>query len=484
MERFKYYQPGVLEDAFALMAEHEGRAQFIAGGTDVMVRVNQRAIQPEALISLRGVDALKGITPNGEMVLGSMTLFRDIERNPFISRDYPALARAVAVLANPQVRNVATIGGNLCNGAPSADCAPPLLVLEARLTLEGPEGERSVPIRDFFKGPGQHCMNASEVMTGIVLPEIKKGTGSAFLKAGRVSQDIAVVNAAALVVMEGDICKKCRLSVGAVAPVPLRLTDIETMVEGRAIHPDLLGEVAERTQKAVSPITDVRSTEAYRRQMSGVLVKRALKAALKVAREEKAESVFQTQVPADISPRQETHTEDMAGNTSGEKKEIRFTLNGHEVSVEVEPHKTLLRLLRDHLRFKGTKEGCGQGECGACTVLVDGLSVDSCLYPAFEAAGKTVTTIEGLLGEGNVLDPTQAAFVAHGGVQCGFCTPGMIMSARNLLNENPNPTDAEIRRGISGNLCRCTGYVQIVESIKEAAVVEPPSHQGTKTGIP
>lgn len=471
MQRFKYYQPGVLEDAFALMADHEGRAHYIAGGTDVMVRINQRAIQPEALISLQGVDGLKGITSNGGMALGSMTLFRDIERSPLISRDYPALAQAVAVLANPQVRNVATIGGNLCNGAPSADCAPPLIVMEAELILKGPEGERSVPIREFFKGPGQHCMNPSEMMTGIMLPEIKKGTGSAFLKTGRVSQDIAVVNAAALVVMEGGVCKKCRLSVGAVAPVPLRLTDIETMLEGQAVDPDLLEEVAERTQKAVSPITDVRSTEAYRRQVSGVLVKRALKAALKDVREEKAEPVVQTQVPADISPRQETHTEDMAGNASGEKREIRFALNGHEVAVEVEPHKTLLRLLRDHLGFKGTKEGCGQGECGACTVLVDGVSVDSCLYPAFEVAGKAVTTIEGLLGEGNVLDPIQSAFVAHGGVQCGFCTPGMIMSAKNLLNENSDPTDAEIRRGISGNLCRCTGYVQIVASIRAVSQV-------------
>jgi carbon-monoxide dehydrogenase small subunit len=129
----------------------------------------------------------------------------------------------------------------------------------------------------------------------------------------------------------------------------------------------------------------------------------------------------------------------------------------------------LLHVIRDTLQFTGTKEGCGQGECGACTVLVDGISVDSCLYPAFEIEGKAVTTIEGLIGEGNSFHPIQEAFVARGGVQCGFCTPGMIMSAKALLDENPVPGDEEIRRGISGNLCRCTGYVQIVESIREAA---------------
>ncbi|RLB27545.1 MAG: (2Fe-2S)-binding protein [Deltaproteobacteria bacterium] len=151
------------------------------------------------------------------------------------------------------------------------------------------------------------------------------------------------------------------------------------------------------------------------------------------------------------------------------KKIIVFTLNGLEVSAEVESHKMLLQVLRDTFQLTGTKDGCGQGECGACTVLVDDKSINSCLYPAFEVDGKSVTTIEGLVGEGNKLHPIQEAFVENGGIQCGFCTPGMIMSAKALLDENPNPTDEEIKKGISGNLCRCTGYVQIVDSIRKAA---------------
>lgn len=151
------------------------------------------------------------------------------------------------------------------------------------------------------------------------------------------------------------------------------------------------------------------------------------------------------------------------------KKLITFSLNGHEVSAEVESHRMLLEILRDTFDLKGTKPGCGQGECGACTVIVDGVSVDSCLYPAFEIQGKSVTTVEGLIGEGNKLHPVQESFVAHGGIQCGFCSPGMIMSATALLNENPSPGEDEIKVGISGNLCRCTGYVQIVESVRDAA---------------
>ena len=151
------------------------------------------------------------------------------------------------------------------------------------------------------------------------------------------------------------------------------------------------------------------------------------------------------------------------------KKVIHFNLNGHEVSAEVASHRMLLYVLRENFEMTGTKEGCGQGECGACTVLIDGLSVNACLYPAFEVEGKTVTTVEGLIGEGNILHPIQEAFVANGGVQCGFCTPGMVMSAKALLDEKPHPSEEEIKKGIAGNLCRCTGYVQIVESIKKAA---------------
>jgi len=151
------------------------------------------------------------------------------------------------------------------------------------------------------------------------------------------------------------------------------------------------------------------------------------------------------------------------------KRVIHFTLNGFEVEVETESHKMLLDVLRDKLELTGTKEGCGQGECGACTVLVDGVAVNACLFPAFEAEGRSITTVEGLIGEGAKLHPIQQAFVDAGAVQCGFCMPGMVMSAKALLDENPTPTEEEIRAGISGNLCRCTGYVQIVEAVKLAS---------------
>ena len=149
-------------------------------------------------------------------------------------------------------------------------------------------------------------------------------------------------------------------------------------------------------------------------------------------------------------------------------KQVKLTVNGKLYELKIQPWKTLLELIREDLGLTGTKEGCGLGECGACTVIMDGRAINSCLVLAAEADGKQITTIEGL-ADGDRLHPIQQAFVDHGGLQCGFCTPGMIMSAKALLDENQTPSDEEIRKGISGNLCRCTGYTKIIESIKAVA---------------
>ncbi len=151
--------------------------------------------------------------------------------------------------------------------------------------------------------------------------------------------------------------------------------------------------------------------------------------------------------------------------------ELSFELNGFPVEIDVEPHLRLLDLLRDGLGETGTKEACGEGECGACTVLVDGRAINSCLFPVGEVGGTAVTTIEGLTGSNGQLSQIQKAFLDNGGTQCGFCAPGMIMTTVALLAENPRPSESEIRSALTGNLCRCTGYVQIVEAIRQAAQV-------------
>ena len=150
-------------------------------------------------------------------------------------------------------------------------------------------------------------------------------------------------------------------------------------------------------------------------------------------------------------------------------RDVSFNFNGNPLTMPIEDHWTLLHLIREELGYNGTKEGCGGGECGACTVIVDGAAVNSCLYLAAEIDGKDLVTIEGLAANDGSLHPVQAAFVEKGGIQCGFCTPGMIMSAKALLDENSNANEDEIKHGIAGNICRCTGYVQIIDSIKSVS---------------
>lgn len=283
MRRFDYHRPETLKEAFDLMERLKGRARYVAGGTDLLVRMKQGLLRPEALISLRGISAMREIRENGGLTLGSGTLFREIERDPLIGRDYPALAHAAGWVANPQIRNVATIGGNLANAAPSADGAPPLIVLEARAKVEGPGGHRDVAVENLFEGPGKTCLHPEEILTAVFIPRRGVQTGTAFSKIGRTRQDIALVNAAAFVQMDGKVCRRCRLSVGAVAPVPLRLRRAEKIVEGQEIDEDLLDQVATVVREDVRPITDVRSTEAYRRHVSGVLVKRTIRLAVEEA---------------------------------------------------------------------------------------------------------------------------------------------------------------------------------------------------------
>jgi len=157
--------------------------------------------------------------------------------------------------------------------------------------------------------------------------------------------------------------------------------------------------------------------------------------------------------------------------------EVAFTLNGTKVAASVRPTQRLVDLLRDNLKMTGTKEGCGEGECGACTVLVDGRVVNACLYPAPEAEGTEIMTIEGLIGPDTVASAIQQGFVECGAIQCGFCTPGMIISAKALLNARPDPTEDEIRNALVGNLCRCTGYVQIVDAVKRSAELLRSGHE-------
>lgn len=277
MHRFDYHTPRSLEEAFGLMADAKGQARYIAGGTDLMVRTKQGLVQPRVLISLRQVQELQGIEPGDDfLVIKGMTLLRDIESSDQVESVAPALKQAVRSLANVQIRNVATLGGNLVNASPAADTPPPLLVYAAELLLTGPNGDRTVALEDFFLGPGQTCLWQGELLKEVRIPWKPDKSRSAFQKIGRTAKDLAVVNAAVCLEMQGNACSFCRLATGAVAPVPMRLKSVEDFLNGKEITSSLLDQVKAMVDKKVSPISDLRGSEAYRRDLAGTLIIRGI----------------------------------------------------------------------------------------------------------------------------------------------------------------------------------------------------------------
>jgi carbon-monoxide dehydrogenase medium subunit len=279
MKHYDYFRPTSLAEALALSAGTDAAA-FVAGGTDLMVRIRDRRAAPGALISLRSIPELRGVSSGGETRIGAATTIGDIARDPSLAERYPVLVEAALRVGGPQIRNAGTVGGNLCNASPCADTALPLLVLEARLALASARGNREVRLEDFFRGPRATCLDPAEIVTHVVLPAQPPGARAVFLKKSRVMMDLAVASVCVLLEMDGDRCAKARVAAGSVAPTPVRLTEAESILEGKRLSDDVIAAAAAAAERAVSPITDVRSTADYRRHIVGVFTKRAIAALL------------------------------------------------------------------------------------------------------------------------------------------------------------------------------------------------------------
>jgi len=279
MKQFEYYKPLSLGEAWELKKKIPG-SLFIAGGTDVLVGIKNNEIHPPALLSLRSIPGFNSIETNEVTRIGALATISDIIQNPELKEDFPVLVEAAKNLGSMQIRNVATIGGNLCNGSPCADMALPLLVMEAKVRLQTAKEKREIPIDEFFKGPGESCLASHEILTDILLDPPSKNTKAVFMKKGRVKMDLAVASVAVRLDMEGNKCLKARIAAGSVAPVPLRLSKVEAVLEGSTLTQKHTVEAQRLAEDNVIPITDIRSTEEYRRQITGVLVKRAVERAL------------------------------------------------------------------------------------------------------------------------------------------------------------------------------------------------------------
>jgi carbon-monoxide dehydrogenase medium subunit len=287
VSRFDYHQPESLADAVDLAARFGGEASFLAGGTDLIVQIERGRVAPRHVIGLGRVPGLAGIEVNGRITLGARVTHRAIEQTPALAGPLRCLVEGAEVIGGHQVRNVATIGGNLVNASPAADLVPCLLALDGVVTLVGPGGEREVPIERFLLGPNRTARRPDELVTRVDLPALPPRAATAFLKAGRRrAMEISVVCVAARLDLDATLerCLEARVVLGAVAPTAVRAHAAERLLEGQPVGGEAFRRAAEAAQEACCPIDDVRASAGFRQHLVGVLVRRALDRCVERAR--------------------------------------------------------------------------------------------------------------------------------------------------------------------------------------------------------
>ena len=289
MRNFDYFAPRSLEEACALLARYGEEAKVLAGGTDLLVQMKQGLLEPKYMINIKAIPGLNRIQYSQKegLRLGSLVIHHELMSNPIIQEKFSILAQAASQIGGVQTRNLGTIGGNIAHGAPSADTAPPLLLLGAKVKIVGHKKSRTIPIEDFFLGPGQTALQRDEVLMEIRVPTLAPGTTAVYLKLGqRRALDIAIVGVAALITLAGrdSLCQDIKLALGAVAPTPIRAKRAEEMLRGKLITETLLEQASQVAAEEAQPISDLRSSAEYRLEMVKVLVKRAIEQALEGAR--------------------------------------------------------------------------------------------------------------------------------------------------------------------------------------------------------
>lgn len=289
MKTFDYFEPTTLNEAILLLHKYGIKARILAGGTDLMVKMRAKQILPQYVINLKKVPRLDYIKYDrkGGLRIGALARLRDIEKSPIIKEKFPMVAYAASEVGSVQVRNLATLGGNMCNAAPSADLSPPLVSLSATVTIARIDGERSMLLEDFFKGPGLTTLRRGEILKEIQVNQPPPRTGTTYIKhCVRRAMDIAIVGVAVLLRLDTqeNLCKDIKISLGAVAPTPLRAIKAEKMLRNKVLNEGLIREAALMASKEAKPITDVRGSAEYRTDMVNVITRRATMRALEMAR--------------------------------------------------------------------------------------------------------------------------------------------------------------------------------------------------------
>ena len=483
-----------VDDAVRLLLEYP-QAQIIAGGSDVLVQMREGKRAGAELVSIYGLDELRGVVmeEDGTIRIGSLTSFSHITKDPIIQKYINVLGEAVDMVGGPQIRNIGTTGGNTCNGVTSADSASTLFAWDAVIELAGPDGIRRIPIKDFYIKAGKVDLRPGEIQTAILIPrEAYEGYEGYYIKyAMRNAMDIATLGCSVNVKLSED--KKTftdvRIAYGVAGPVPMRAVHAEAAGRGLEVTEENIGKIGDTVLEDVTPRDSWRASKAFRDLISQLLCKRPLREAVRraggvISEESQAAMAPNTsdneetvtgekkEAPASISGASEgsetaKHTI-MTDSESGKQyKLVRCRINGVERETMVDVRASLTDMLRNDYSLTSVKKGCEVGECGACNVMIDGECYNSCIYLAVWADGKEIRTLEGLMGPAGELSDIQQAFIDEAAVQCGFCTPGVIMSAEEILESGKEYTRDELRKQLSGHLCRCTGYENILNAVEK-----------------
>jgi carbon-monoxide dehydrogenase medium subunit len=464
----RYERPATIKEALTILATHGEKARIVAGATDLLLEMQRKVRQVDVLVDLSAIPGLDEIAiGDGTIHLGPLVTHRQVVTSNIVRSGGLPLAQASLEVGSAQLRNRATVVGNLVTASPANDTISALMALGATVTLTSLTGARVVPLKEFYTGVRTTVMDPHEIMTAISFRGLTASWSGVFAKVGlRSAQAISVVHAAIVLERDNAIVTTARIALGSVAPIVV-LADAAELLVGTELTEDVITRCADATTDEVDPIDDVRATAVYRTDMVRVAVERMLRSL-----SEGTEGATWPERTMNLSD-----GEQPSGSVVSVDRfdDIEVTVNGVTTRGADGTFETLLDWIRTYATdtagdlLTGTKEGCAEGECGACTVHMDGQAVLACLVPAAAAHGHSVTTIEGLTSDAE--RGLEEALVASGAVQCGYCTPGFVMSAVSLIAEHENLTDAEIKDGLGGNICRCTGYTSIVKALNIAGKV-------------